>query len=600
MKKIAIGLIIFQHLILHSQDIQFKASAPSTVSNGSQFKVVYSVNAKPSSFKNPSFEPFQVIMGPSTSQSTNISFINGQMSQEISFSYTYYLLATKEGKYTIQPAEIIVNGKTYKSNPLTIEVVKGTTPPPTASQYEHWDQPQPTQVSNEDVFIRVQTNKQSVYVGEQLIASIYIYTRLNIVGFEDLKFPTMTGFWSEDLENPNQIQLKQEYINGQLYSVGLLKRVILSPNKAGKLTIEPIQASVVVQQKVKSQRRSFWDDFFATYQNVSKKLVSPPVIIDVKPLPENKPSSFSGGVGSFNFEVKVDNKNVKMNEALNYTIRLSGWGNIKLVDIPKPNFPTDFEVYDPKITENINVKEGYTQGTRTLSYIVIPRHYGQYTIPGLTFSYFDLKTKSYKTIKTDDITIDVAKDSLQAPSAIISELTKKDISVIGSDIRYAKTNVEPLEKINNFYFGKFVYKLSYPAILLSLVFLLFLRKEQIKKRSNLMALRNKKANKIASKRFKLARKYLIQQDTNKFYEEITKALWGYLADKLMIPTAELNKEKVFEVLKNKNLDEEIINQLFETIETCEVARYAPSAIHSSLDEIYNKAVKQIEIIENKI
>jgi|YNPMSStandDraft_1061717.scaffolds.fasta_scaffold00052_35 hypothetical protein len=601
MKPLQIILLLFILSRITAQDIVFKATAPSTVSTGSQFKVIYTVNAKPSSFKNPSFEPFEVIMGPSTSSSTSISFVNGQMSQEISYSYTYYLSTTKEGKFTIQPAEVIVNGKSYKSNSLQIEVIKGNANPPTTNNQAPSNTTNPSaNISNEDVFLRINVNKNNVYQGEQLVASVYIYTRLNIVGFEEIKFPTMTGFWSKDLETPNQIQLKQEYINGQLYNVGLLKRVILSPNRSGNITIEPVQATVVVQQRVQSRRRSIFDDFFGTYQTVSKKLVSPPVTIQVKALPPNQPEPFSGGVGSFSLETSVNSNNLKMNEAFNYTIHLKGSGNIKLLDIPKPKFPSDFEVYDPKITENINTKEGITQGSKSVSYIIIPRHHGQFTIPGITFHYFDLNTKTYKTIQTQPIHIHVSKDSTIAATAVISEFAKKDISMLGTDIRHIKTNVEPLKKIDYFLFQSILYKSSYPLALLILSLLLYIRKEQIKQRSNIMAMRNKKANKVANKRLKQAKKFLNEQNSEKFYEEINRALWGYLSDKLMIPVSELNKEIVIEKLLNKNLNNDFIKELFDTIEICEFARYAPSSITIGMNDIYNQASKHINELEDKI
>ncbi len=605
MKYTFIFIILFSGIfLLNAQDISFKASAPSTVSAGSQFRLIYSINAKPSSFKNPSFEPFEVLMGPSTSSSTSISIVNGQMSQDVSYTYTYILLAPKEGKYTIQPAEVIVNGKSYKSNSLSIEVVKGNAPVASTQQaQQNYDQGSTSSpsVSGDDVFIRLQVNKNNVYQGEQLIASIYIYTRLNIVGFEELKFPTMSGFWSDDLETPNQIQLRQEYINGQLYNVGLLKRVILSPNRSGTLTIEPVQATVVVQQRVQNRRRSIFDDFFASYQNVSKKLVSPPVTINVKSLPENKPEPFSGGVGSFQLETRIDNTQLKTNEAFTYTIKLSGSGNIKLLDIPKPKFPSDFEVYEPKTTENIQIKDGVTQGSKTISYIVIPRHHGQFTVPGLTFHYFDLKTKTYKTLQTENINIQVSKDTtLSSSSAVISEFVKKDISVLGSDIRYVKTNIEPLHPIENNIYGSIWYKISYPISVLLLFALLYVRKEQIKQRANIMAMRNKKASRTASKRLKLARKYLKETNEIKFYEEITRALWGYLADKLMIPTAELNKDHATEKLHQKNVPQHTIDELFQHIEVIEIARYAPSSISQNLNETYSKTTAIIDELEKYV
>lgn len=598
--KYIINILIFL-IVAHyakAQDVRISAQAPSTVATGTQFRYTVTVNAKPSSYKGPDFNNFSILMGPSTSSSSSISIVNGQVSQDVSYSYSYVLSAEKEGKFTISPAEVIVNGKTYKSNSISIEVVKRNNNASYNNPSQRDNTSQPSTVSNDDVFIRVNVNKSSVYQGEQLIASVYIYTRLNIVGFEEIKFPNMNGFWSEDLETPNQINMKQEYINGQLYGVGLLKKVILSPQRSGTLTIESVQATVMVQQRVQSRRRSIFDDFFGTVENVSKKLVSPKISINVKPLPENKPQPFSGGVGSFSLESHIDNTSLKMNEAFNYSLKLSGSGNIKLVDIPKPNFPSDFEVYDPKTTNNYTTKDGVSSGSKTMSYIVIPRHHGNYTIPGFDFNYFDLKTKTYKTIHIDDVNIQVSRDSSTNATAVISEFAKKDVSVLGSDIRYIKDNVEPLTQSHHFIFATSWYKWTYPVSLILLFSLLYLRREQIKQRANIMAMKNKKANKVANKRLKEAAKHLKANDESKFYEEVTKALWGYLSDKLMIPIAEFTRETANDKLKQKNIDELLLNELNTLLDTCEYARYAPSAVNATKQEIFDQAAKTIRSLES--
>jgi hypothetical protein len=604
MKKLitSLYLIIFS-CTLWAQNVSFKASAPGSIAKGNQFRVVYTVNAQPSSFKNPSFTPFDVLMGPSTSSSTSISVVNGQMSQNVSYSYTFILSASKEGKFTISPAEITVNGKSYKSNSLSIEVVKGNATATTSNNQNsnaNDNLSQPATVSNDDVFVRVNVNKTSLYQGEQLVAGIYIYTRLNIAGFEEMKFPDFNGFWSEDLENPTQISLHQEYVNGQLYSVGLLKKVILSPQRSGKLTIAPVQATIVVQQKVQKARRSIFDDFFGSYQNVTKKLTSPTVTINVKELPGNKPTPFSGGVGSFSLESHIDKTHLKMNEAFNYTLKLSGTGNIKLIEVPKPQFPNDFEVYEPKITNSFGNKDAGSSGSKTISYLVIPRHHGDYTIPGFDFNYFDLKSMSYKSVHINDVSLSVSKDSSQSASSVVSEFEKKDINVLGSDIRYIKKDIEPLNKFNNLIFGSIIYKLAFPFSLLTLLVLLFLRRNQIKQRSNLLAMRNRKANKVASKRLAIAYKCMKNNDENNFYEEINKALWGYLSDKLIIPMSELTRESAMEKLTAKQLDENIISGLNEILDNCEFARYAPSAITFKNTEIYEKASKIIRSLESVI
>ncbi len=604
-KTVTLIYLLFLTCIIGAQDISFKASAPASVARGNQFRLIYTVNAQPSSFKNPSFTPFDVLMGPSTSSSTSISIVNGQMSQNISYTYTFILSASKEGKFTIPPAEIVVKGKSYKSNPISIEVTKGnvtaTTNNTNSQNQGNGDNlSQPANVSNDDIFIRVNVSKTSVYQGEQLVAAIYIYTRLNIAGFENMKFPNFNGFWSEDLENPTQISLHQEYVNGKLYNVGLLKKVLLSPERSGKLVISPAQATVVVQQRVQKQQRSIFDDFFGSYQNVTKNLTSPEVTIHVKELPGTKPLAFSGGVGSFNLESHIDKTNLKMNEAFNYTLKLSGTGNLKLVDIPKPKFPNDFEVYEPKITNAYNNKGNGSIGSKIVSYLVIPRHYGDYTIPGFDFSYFDLKSQTFKTIHINEVSIAVSKDSTQSANAVISEFAKKDVNILGSDIRYIKKDVGTLTENNHFIFGDLLFELAFPFFLLILLLLLFLRRKQIKERSNILAMRNRKANKVATKRLSMAYKCIKNNNDSNFYEEINKALWGYLSDKLIIPVSELTRESAIEKLKEKNIDETLITELNETLDQCEYARYAPSAVSFKNTDIYAKASKIIRSLESLI
>jgi len=582
----------------YAQDIQFTASSKNIVSVGEQFRLVFSLNNKPSSFKAPSLNGFDILMGPSTSSSSSIQIINGQVTQNVSYSYTYILYASKEGKFNIEPAEATVNGKTYKSNSLSIEVAKGNN-----SNIQQNNQNQTSNssdVSGDDVFVRVFLNKTDVIQGEQIIATIAIYTKLSIVGFEEMKFPAYKGFWSDDLENPTQINLKQEKYNGSVYQVGVLKKTLLTPQHSGNITIEPLELTCLVQQRVNKTHRSIFDDFFGNYQNVRKKLVSPAITVHVKPLPNNKPADYSGAVGNFELEATLDNKNPKTNEAISYTLKLKGTGNLRLAELPKINFPSDFEQYDPKTNNNINVSANGTSGSKIINYLLIPRHPGEFTIPASNFSYYDLSSKIFKTLSTPEFKINVDKDTASNSTAIVSEFSKEDVRFLGSDIHYIKTNKEKLNEKNKYLISEPLFYLAYPFSFVLFLFLIIWRRKQIKQYADVAAMKNKKANKVAQKRLQLANHYLKSNEQEKYYEEMTRAIWGYLSDKLTIPVADLSKEKANESLKQKNISDEIISELNSIIENCELARYSPNSDSSKMNEIYNKSNELISKLEQNI
>jgi len=582
----------------YAQDIQFTASSKNIVSVGEQFRLVFSLNNKPSSFKAPSLNGFDILMGPSTSSSSSIQIINGQVTRNVSYSYTYILYASKEGKFNIEPAEATVNGKTYKSNSLSIEVAKGNN-----SNIQQNNQNQTSNssdVSGDDVFVRVFLNKTDVIQGEQIIATIAIYTKLSIVGFEEMKFPAYKGFWSDDLENPTQINLKQEKYNGSVYQVGVLKKTLLTPQHSGNITIEPLELTCLVQQRVNKTHRSIFDDFFGNYQNVRKKLVSPAITVHVKPLPNNKPADYSGAVGNFELEATLDNKNPKTNEAISYTLKLKGTGNLRLAELPKINFPSDFEQYDPKTNNNINVSANGTSGSKIINYLLIPRHPGEFTIPASNFSYYDLSSKIFKTLSTPEFKINVDKDTASNSTAIVSEFSKEDVRFLGSDIHYIKTNKEKLNEKNKYLISEPLFYLAYPFSLALFIFLVIWRRKQIKQYADVAAMKNKKANKVAQKRLQLANHYLKSNEQEKYYEEMTRAIWGYLSDKLTIPVADLSKEKANESLKQKNISDEIISELNSIIENCELARYSPNSDSSKMNEIYNKSNELISKLEQNI
>ncbi len=593
------SFLLITTFISYAQDIQVTAAAKSFVTVGEQFRLVYALNAKATSLKPPAMESFAILMGPSTSSSSNVQIINGQVSQSISYSYSFILQATKEGKFTFDPAEVIVDGKTYKSNSITIEVVKGNQ---NNNQQNNQGQTNNTgTVSNEDVFVRINLNKTNVTQGEQIVATISIYTKMNLVGFEDMKFPAFKGFWSDDLENPTQVNLKQEKYNGSVYQVGVLKKTLLTPQHAGDIVIDPYELTCVVQQKVNRNRQSFFDDFFGSYQNIKKKLVSPAITVHVKGLPANKPVGFSGAVGTFKLDATLDNSNPKTNEAISYSLKLSGNGNLKLAEVPKINFPSDFEQYDPKTNNNVTASAAGTSGNKIINYLLIPRHPGQYKIPSVTFSYFDLTSQSFKTLQTKEFSINVDKDtSATSQSAIVSEFTKEDVKFLGSDIHYIKTTTNNLKEINKYLISEPTFYLAYPFAMSLFLFILIWRRKQIKQNADIASTKNRKANSVAKKRLMLANKYLNENNKDSFYEELSHALWGYISDKLIIPVAELSKDKANEELKKKNISDETVTQINNIIDNCEFARYSPVSDNTQMKEIYSNATELIGKLEQNL
>ena len=587
--------------VLSFAQVTFKATAPRVVAVGEQFRLSYSVNAKGSNFSQPDFGKFSVLSGPNVSSSSSVQIINGNMTQSVSYTYNYIMMATAEGKFTIPPASVVVKGKTYQSNALTIEVVKGSATASTQSN-SGGRAAIKTDKSNagKDVFVAVNVNKKSLYQGESLVADIKVYTRKDLAGFDDIKFPPFTGFWSQDIEAPTQIQLHRENVNGVIYNVGLFKKVLLFPQRSGSITIDPFKITLITQERVRSNNP--FDDFFGgSYRRVPVKTASKPVVIKVKPLPDNKPKDFNGAVGRFKMTASIDKNKVKANEAINLKIRITGTGNLKLIKPLNVDFPPDIDVYDPKTSLNTKVTTGGISGSITFTYLFIPRYAGTYRIAPITFSYFDTSTKTYKTITTREFEITVEKGSgdEEMTSGVVQGLSKEEVKFIGKDIRFLKTNFK-LKKIQQPLYNSKLFYLTYILSFILFVLVLIIRRSQIKKNANQAKVKNRKANKVSRKRLKKAAGFMKQNSDEKFYDEVLKAIWGYLSDKLLIPVAELSKDNVSEILEKHNVDKQLITELMQLLDACEFARFAPASVSGGMDEIYKKAGKLISALDQKI
>jgi hypothetical protein len=592
-------LILLLPVALKAQDITLQAEYPSIVEAGKQFSVTWTVNSGGGEFSEPSFEGFYKLMGPNTSYSSSTQIINGRMTHETSYSYVYYLQAVNEGKFVIPPASVTIKNRTYYSDSLRIEVMGGavqqpvTQPGGTAGQDN-------TQVSASrgEIFLDLSVSRRDLYIGEHLVATVKLFTRVNLSGINERKYPSFTGFLKTDLELPPLTSLRQENINGTIYGTGILQQFLLYPQITGEITIEPYQATVLVQQKT-GRSDPFFGDFFSTYQTIPQAVVSKSVTINVKPLPGNKPDDFSGIVGSMSLKAGISKDTVNVNDAVNFRITVSGNGNLKLAEAPAMKLPADVEMYDPKITDNLKNTAGGTSGQKTFEYLLIPRHYGDFTIPPIAYSYFNTTTRKYERLTTDEFRFHARKGTEEGDKiTVYGGISKEDVKYVGKDIRFIRTDPGKLSRPSNILMKRQSFYSGYAIALGVFLLVLFIRREHIRRNADLTAVKNRKAGRVAVKRLKEASVCLKKGETDRFFEEILKAIWGYLSDKLNIPVSELTRNNAVTALQEEGIDEEKIRNLTEILDKCEYARYAPSESGSAASDIYEGASRFIRSVEN--
>jgi archaellum component FlaG (FlaF/FlaG flagellin family) len=596
-----------------SQKVEFRASASEVVAVGDQFRLIYSVNAQASGFTAPVLKDFSVLSGPSQSSSSSMQIINNQVTRSVEYSFTYILQANTEGTFTISPASINVDGKSYKSNAVTIKVVKGSAPQPGAGNQGGQGSRQPTgEVGPKDLFVKASVSKSNPYQGEQIIVTYKIYTRVPVSEYSITKAPGLSGFWTQDLLKDNKnLNQYRETIDGQEYVVAEIKKDAMFAQKSGNLSIEPIEMDVIAQVKRKAARGKtndpFFDNFFDdtffgnTLQNVKKTILSNKISIDVRPLPtQGKPMEFGGAVGNFSISASTDREELKANDAMSLKFTVTGKGNIKLIEKPAFEFPSDFEVYDPRVTDNINTSASGVSGSRTFEYLIIPRNPGKFTIKPVKFTYFDVEAGTYKTLTSQEFKINVTRGSGPEGTFAAGETNKEDFKYIGSDIRFIKTGKMNLRPVNTFLFGSPGFILMFIAPLVLFVIFMIVLKNELKKRGNQALIRNRKATGVARKRLKLAEKFLKQGNQEAFWTEVSNALWGYMSDKFNIPRSTLSMDSVNEALSAKKVNEELIRQFINTLNNCEYARFAPGNKSQAMSELYSQAIDVITRTEQEL
>jgi hypothetical protein len=594
--------ILLVPLAMQAQKITVKGNAPAVVKVGERFRMTYEVNAKTDAphFQLP--DALTVLSGPNVSQQTSFQFINGKQSSSFNLTFTYIMVADKEGKHTIPPATVEDGGQEYKSNSISIEVINDNTNNQTSnSQSQPKSNAKNSQVQSggDKFFVRVLLNRDNIYQGEHVVATLKLYTRVNLSGFEDIKFPSFSGFFNQEIESPQNISLQRENVNGTIYQTGIVKKYVLFPQRSGKLTIEPFELEAVVRERVRS--RDPFDDFFGgNFRRYTIKDKSPKVTLNVKPLPSGAPMSFHGAVGNYKLETSVDKTALKANESITLRVKITGEGNLKLIETPKLNFPGDFEVYDPKVNQSINVTPSGSRGSITYEYLLIPRHAGSFTLNPVQFSYFNPATKKYKTLTGQTFEIEVEKGDGDENGVVVANYSKQDVTNIGTDIRFIRTGNLGLKPINTWFFGTSLFWLIYMLGSGIVIIILLIRRKKIKENADQLGMRTKKASKVGKKRLRFAAKELKAGNDGAMYEAILKAIWGYLADKLTIDAASLTRDSVGELLKDKKIGEDIIESLIRLLDDCEFARYAPSAAQTDSKTVYDQAVDIINKLEKNI
>lgn len=585
--NILVALLLFGSL--NAQKVTFTATAPKVVTLGEQFQITFNLNASGQGFTAPNFTGFNKLVGPQTGSNSSTSIVNGKVSRVNSYTYTYLLSANKVGKHTIAGASVKVKNKTYKSNPVTIEVVKGRTNK--AGQQQNG-------LNNDDIFVRIDLSKTSAYVGEQIVVALKVYSRTNQLDFTDAKFPSYDGFYKSEIKDTPK-QLFRENYNGEGYYVGIFQKHILLPQKSGEITIDPfeLQCRVKVPSGV---GRDWFGRQVQQYKTVVRNVVSKPRTITISALPGNQPRGFTGAVGEFKMTATINKQTAKTNEAITLKYKISGNGNIKLIDPFAITFPPDFDDYDPKIRENLSTTNVGVSGTKTFEYMIIPRHAGDFTIPAVNFTYFDTRSKQYRTLQSDEYKLHIEKGDDDQNTTVVGGISKENVKFIGKDIRYINTGEIELRKTDEALFGSWKYWFVYFAGT-TLFFLIFLfQKKRAKESANIALVRTRRANKQAVKRLKKANAHLKSGEHSAFYQEILSGINGYLSDKLSIPVAELTRDKVLSSLERFSPDKQLTDKYAEMMETCEFAQYAPGEQDGQMQSIYSDAMELIGKFEQII
>ena len=591
--------LFFSHIVAQSQTLT--ANAPSHVAVGEQFRLSYTVNTQDvSDFRIGDIpEAFEVLMGPSRSSQSSFQIINGHTTQSSSITFTYIVVAVKNGTFTIPAAHATAEGNSISSNSLKINVSGQAQSGQGGSQRQQQAQPQMraagSPISGSDLFIKVSANKKRVYEQEPILLTYKVYTLVDLTQLEG-KMPELNGFHTQEVPLPQQKSFKIETVNGRPYRTVTWSQYVMFPQITGKLKIPGITFNGIVVQ----QNRAVdpFEAFFnggSGYVEVKKQIQAPGIEIQVDPLPQ-RPANFSGGVGSFNISAQLDNNEVKANEAVKLRVIVSGVGNLKLIKQPIVEFPKDFDRYDAKVTDKSKLTTNGVEGSMIYDFLAVPRHQGKFDIPPVEFTYYDTSSGGYKTVKTEGFTLNVLKGS---GSSTVSDFTgQEDLKLLNKDIRYIKTGNVGQHGVDDFFFGSKEYWISLAVLALIFISLFVIFRQRAIAGADIVGQRAGRANKVATKRLKKAARLMRDNKPSEFYDEVLRALWGYVGDKLNIPVEQLSHDNIADRLSARGVEQYVVRQFIGAIDECEFERYAPGDPKGNMNKVFNKAMNAIEKIEN--
>lgn len=590
--------------------VTFEANSPLMVAMGEPFRVEFSLNAEPDegTFRAPSFEGFDVLAGPSVSRGDQRVFANGTLTRIYNEVYTYVLMPQEPGNVTIGAAEVEVDGTTYRTRPLPVEIVREGQQGARQQQQgatgggQSKDAPEARrQIAPDDILLRTVVSRMSVFKGEPLRVTFKLYERVNVVGYNDIKFPSFNGFWAQEL-NTDNVRRQRETYNGKVYETLVAREFLLYPQQAGTLTIDPAELTAVAQIVVPGRNV---DPFFGPQHeiyNVPRKVQSQRISVKVMPLPAGAPESFSGAVGNFTMEATLPPERLAANSAATYTVKIAGSGNLTFVQAPKLTLPGSFEQYTVKTIESINPSAAGISGYRQFEYPFIARAEGTYEIEPVSFSYFDPARVQYVTLRSKPLTLEITPDAQGGGDAVVMQgrgMSKEEVRLLGQDIRFIKLGKAQLRRERRpFLFGDLYWALA-AAILLAFGVSYAALRKRIRESQNVALVRGKRASKVAVQRFRAARKYMEERDRHAFYEEMLRALWGYMSDKFNIPVANLTKENVREELTKRGVAAEEAQRFTAIITQCDEAQYSPAA-SAQMTDVYSEGVDLISRIESVI
>ena len=606
LKGVLFALFLLVGSVAFAQNT-FVVDAPRVVGQDEAFRVVFTADGEITDFTQPQFTGVEVLAGPSQSKMMSTQIVNGKRSKSVEISYTYIVRPLAEGVAKISAASAVIDGKVYTTGEVSVEVVKGTASQGGQQQQQGQvtGQAQQTQssseVSGKDIFLSLTFSKTKVVKGEPIIATLKLYTKVGIAGFEDIKFPVFDGFWSQEIDTPQNINFVRENVDGQIYNAAVLRKYVLLPQQTGELAVQPAEMICQVQVMTAPRGRSIFDDFFDQgYQIVKKRVNSGNAKIKVSPLPAGAPASFGQGVGTFSMKVALSRDSVKAHEAGSVIVTVQGTGNLNLIETPKVQLPADFEQYDVKTTNSYSYGANGISGSKSFEFPFIPRSEGVFEIPPVEYSYYDIKQGKYITLKSEPVEINVSKGEGVTGGALVQGISKQSVASLGEDIRYIMQGAAGLGKKGHFFVGSWLFFVLLALLVVVYALLYWALKKQAKLRGDVVRTRNKKANKVARTRLKLAKSYMEQNLRSPFYEEVHKALLGYISDKLAIQFADMQRDTIKETMEAKKVSEANIAAFLQVLEDCEMARYSFGGEQGEISQVYGKAMEIISALEDEL